>query len=117
MTSCDGDQGWSSASSSTRDAESGLHNKWQATVESTVFRSEYIAMKQGMEASRGLWYKLRMMGVPIAGPTYTFGNNMSVIHNTQCPDVENNRSRITRTYEHARNNSYELFNFKSQSLN
>ena len=39
-----------------------------------------------MEALRGLRYKLRMMGVPISGPTYTFGDNMSVIHNTQRPE-------------------------------
>ena len=60
--------------------------KRQATIESAVFGSEFVAMKQGMEASRGLWYKLRMMGVPIAGPTSTYGDNMSVIHNTQQPE-------------------------------
>ena len=31
-------------------------------------------------------YKLRMMGVPLSGPTYVWGDNMSVIHNTQKPD-------------------------------
>jgi hypothetical protein len=35
------------------------------------------------KALRGIQYKLRMMGVPIAGPTYVYGNNISVIHNTQ----------------------------------
>ena len=58
----------------------------QATIKSAVFGSEIVAMKQGMEASRGLWCKLRMMGVPIAGPTYTYGDNMSVIYNTQRPE-------------------------------
>ena len=62
------------------------HMKCQATVESAVFGTEFIAMKQGMEASCRLWYKLHMMGVPIVGPTYTYGDNMSTIHNTQCPD-------------------------------
>ena len=45
-----------------------------------------MAMKQGMEAMRGLCYKLRMMSVRISGPTYTYGDNMSVIHNTQRPE-------------------------------
>ena len=45
-----------------------------------------MAMKQGMEDVRGLCYKLRMMGVQISGPTYVFGDNMSVIHNTQRPE-------------------------------
>ena len=35
---------------------------------------------------RGLRYKLRMMGIPLEGPSYTYGDNMSVIHNTQRPD-------------------------------
>ena len=35
---------------------------------------------------QGLRYKLRKMGVEIAGPMYTYGDNMSVIHNTQRPE-------------------------------
>ena len=42
-----------------------------------------MSMKQGMEAVRGLRYKIRIMGVQISGPTYVYGYNMSVIHNTQ----------------------------------
>jgi hypothetical protein len=40
-------------------------------------------MKLGVEALRGIRYKLRMMDIPVAGPTYVYGDNMSVIHNTQ----------------------------------
>ena len=43
-------------------------------------------MKAGMESMRGLRYKLRMMGVPILGPTYCYADNMSVIYNTQRPE-------------------------------
>ena len=38
-------------------------------------------MKKGIETVRGIRYKLRMMGVKLSGPTYVYGNNMSVIHN------------------------------------
>jgi Reverse transcriptase (RNA-dependent DNA polymerase) len=62
------------------------YSKRQPTVESSVFGAEFVAMKNGMEALRGLRYKLRMMGVPIDGPSYVFGDNMSVIHNTQRPE-------------------------------
>ena len=48
--------------------------------------AEIVAMKQGMEAVRGLRYKLRIMGVWISGPTYIYGDNMSVINNTQHPE-------------------------------
>ena len=43
-----------------------------------------MAMKHGMETMRGLRNKLHMMGVPISGPSYIYGHNMSIIHNTQC---------------------------------
>ena len=39
-------------------------------------------MKQGIDALRGLRYNLRMMGIPISGPSYINGYNMSIIHNS-----------------------------------
>jgi hypothetical protein len=62
------------------------YSKKQATIETSVFGAEFVAMKQGMEALRGIRYKLRMMGVELAGPSYIYGDNMSVIHNTQRPE-------------------------------
>jgi hypothetical protein len=56
------------------------------TFLNTMFGAEFVAMKNGMECVRGLWYKLRMMGVPLTGPTYIYGDNMSVVHNTQRPE-------------------------------
>lgn len=61
-------------------------SKRQATIETSVFGAEFVAMKQGMETLRGLRYKLRMMGVPLSGPSFIYGDNMSVIHNTQRPE-------------------------------
>ena len=48
-----------------------------------MFEAEFVALKHGMERLCGLRYKLRMMGVSISGPSYIYGDNMSVIHNTQ----------------------------------
>jgi len=61
-------------------------SKKQGSLETSVFGAEFVAMKTGRDAIRGLRYKLRMMGVPIAGPTFVYGDNMSVIHNTQRPE-------------------------------
>jgi len=61
-------------------------SKKQATVETSVFGAEFVAMKLAMESNRALRYKLRMMGVPIDGQSYAYGDNMSVIHNTQRPE-------------------------------
>jgi hypothetical protein len=38
------------------------YSKRQETVETSVFGAEFVAMKVGFEACRGLRYKLRMMG-------------------------------------------------------
>ncbi len=43
-------------------------------------------MKIGMVSLRGLRYKLRVTGIGISGPSYIYGNNMSVIYNTQRPE-------------------------------
>jgi hypothetical protein len=61
-------------------------SKRQPTVESSVSGADFVAMKNGIETCRGLRYKLRMMGVALSGPTYVYGENMSVLHNTQQPE-------------------------------
>ena len=44
-------------------------------------------MKTGVEALRAIRYKLRMMVVPLTGPTYVYDYNMSVIYNTSRPEL------------------------------
>jgi hypothetical protein len=61
-------------------------SKRQPTVESSVFGAEFVAMKNGIETCRGLRYKLIMMGLALSGPTFVYGDNMSVFHNTQRPE-------------------------------
>ena len=61
-------------------------SKKQNTCESSTFGSELVAMKTATEYLRGLRYKLRMMGIPLSGPAYVYGDNMSVIHNTTAPE-------------------------------
>jgi hypothetical protein len=54
---------------------------------------EFVAMKNGIETCRGLRYKLTMMGVTLSGPTFVYGDNMPVVHNTQWPESGlNNKS-------------------------
>ena len=45
-------------------------SKKQLTVESSVFGAEFVALKHGIEELRALRYKMRMMGVPLTGPSY-----------------------------------------------
>jgi hypothetical protein len=61
------------------------YSKKQNTVETSTFGSEFIALKVAAEMLRGLRYKLRMMGVPIAGPSYVYCDNNSVVMNSTAP--------------------------------
>ena len=61
-------------------------SKKQTSVESSSFGSEFVAMKQCCEYIRGLRYKLRMMDIPVEGPTDIYGDNQSVLANTTIPD-------------------------------
>ena len=64
----------------------GSQEKKQATIETSIFGAEFVVMKEGMEYLRGLRCKLQMMEVAISGPSYIYGDNMSIIHNTQWPE-------------------------------
>jgi hypothetical protein len=53
------------------------YSKKQNTVETSTFGSKFEAIKVATEILRGLWYKLRMMGIPIVGPSYVYCDNNS----------------------------------------
>ena len=59
--------------------------KKQGGCETSSFGSEFIAMKQCCEYVRGLRFKLHMMGIPVDGPSYIFGDNKSVLVNSSIP--------------------------------
>ncbi len=58
----------------------------QATIETSVFGAEFVAMKHSIETLRGLRYKIRMMGIPLSGPTYIYGDNKSQVTNSSRPE-------------------------------
>jgi hypothetical protein len=61
------------------------YSKRQNTIESSVFGSEFVALKIASELNEALRYKLRMMGIPISEPTNTFCDNKSVVVNATIP--------------------------------
>ena len=63
-----------------------LLSKKQSTVETSVFSAEFCAMKHGIENLCGIRYKLCMMGIPVKGATYVYGDNMSVVTNVIQPE-------------------------------
>ena len=62
------------------------YSKKQNSIETSSFGLEFTAMKQRTEYIRGLRFKLRMMGIPVSGPAYIFGDNKSVLTNSCIPD-------------------------------
>ena len=61
-------------------------SKKQQTVKTSVFGAEFMALKHGIDRVHIIRYKLRMMGVPLSGPTDVYGDNMSVIKKTPHPE-------------------------------
>jgi hypothetical protein len=61
-------------------------SKQQATIETSIFGVEFVAMKHGIEMLRGLRYKISMMGIPLSGPTYIYGDNKSQVTNSSRPE-------------------------------
>jgi hypothetical protein len=57
-------------------------SKRQPTIETSAFSAEFVAMKHGIEKLRGLRYKVRMMGIPLTGPWYVYGDNKSQVTNS-----------------------------------
>jgi hypothetical protein len=61
-------------------------SKQQPTIECSVFGAEFVAMKHSIETLRGLRYKICMMGIPLSGPTYVYGDNKSQVSNSSRPE-------------------------------
>jgi hypothetical protein len=61
-------------------------SKKQATIETSVFGAEFVTMKHGIKTLRGLRYKVHMMGIPLIGPSYIYGDNKSQVTNSSWPE-------------------------------
>ena len=74
------------------------HNR----VECSTFGSKFVATKQCCEYIRGLRYKLRMMGIPVIGCSFLYGDNQSVLCNTCIPDSTLNKKNHAVAYHFVR---------------
>lgn len=67
------------------------YSKKQNTCESSTFGSEFVAMRIAVEKIRALRYKLRMFGIPIAGPATMLGDNESVVNSASKMEARLNK--------------------------
>jgi hypothetical protein len=58
------------------------YSKKQNTVETATFGSEFVAARIATEQVIDLRYTLRMLGTPLDGPAWMFGDNESVVTNS-----------------------------------
>jgi hypothetical protein len=77
-------------------------SKRQATVEASTFGSESIALRQAIEMIEGLRYKLRMLGVPIEGPTTIYCDNESVVKSSTRPESTLKKKHAAINYHRIR---------------
>jgi hypothetical protein len=78
------------------------YSKHQNTVKTSTFGSEFCAMKIAIDMIEGLCYKLRMMGLPLNGPTSVFCDNQSVVKNTTAPESVLKKRHNAIAYHRAR---------------
>ena len=60
-------------------------SKRQSTVETATYGSEFVAARTCVDQTIDIRYTLRMLGVPLDGPTWMFGDNLSVVNSSTIP--------------------------------
>ena len=78
------------------------HSKRQNTVEASTFGSEFQAMKNAVELTEALRYKLRMFGVPLHMATNIFCDNEAVYKNTTLPESTLKKKHHSIAYHRCR---------------
>jgi len=76
--------------------------KRQNTVETATYGSEFVAARIATEQIIDLRYTLRMMGVPLDGPAWLFGDNQSVITSSTIPHSALSKRRNALSYHRVR---------------
>jgi hypothetical protein len=77
-------------------------SKLQKTVETATYGSEFVAARIASEQIMDLRYTLRMLGAPITGKSYMFGDNQSVITSSTIPHSSLNKRHNALAYHRVR---------------
>jgi hypothetical protein len=62
------------------------HSRRQNTVETSMFGSEFVALRNSSDLIVALRYKLHMIGIPINGPAKTYCDNQGIVKNVSIPE-------------------------------
>ena len=78
------------------------YSKRQNTLESSTFGSEFVALRIAVEMNDALRIKLRMLGIPLEGPTNGFCDNESVVKNATIPESRLSKKHNAIAYHEVR---------------
>jgi hypothetical protein len=73
-------------------------SKRQGCIQSATYGSEFTAARTATEQIMDLCYTLHMMGVPIDGPSWMFGDNQSVLTSYTIPESSLNKQHNVLGY-------------------
>jgi hypothetical protein len=77
-------------------------SKLQTSVETATYGSEFVAARLASEQIMDLRYTLRMLGAPVEGKAYMFGDNQSVITSSTIPHSSLNKRHNALSYHRVR---------------
>ena len=60
-------------------------SKQQSQVKTATYGSEFMAARQAIQQIIDIRYTLRMLGVPLDGPSWLFGDKRSVVNSSTIP--------------------------------
>ena len=78
------------------------YSKKQNTVETSTYGAELVAGRLACEHVMDYRYKLRMLGIPVNGPSIMLGDNMSVIQNCTLPSSQLKKKHNAIAYHRVR---------------
>jgi hypothetical protein len=76
------------------------YSKYQATVETATYRSEFVAARICDEQIIDLCNTLQFQGVPIREKSYMFGYNKSVVDSSMQPDAKLQKRHTMLAFHH-----------------
>jgi len=77
-------------------------SKRQGTVETATYGSDLVASRITTDLIVELCYALRMLGVPISGPSYVFGDNQAVVNSSCIPEYNLKKRHNALAYHRVR---------------
>lgn len=77
-------------------------SKRQSTVETATYGSEFVSGRASTDEIIEFRYALRMLGAPICGPSYLFGDNKSVVDSASIPDFNIKKRHLALCYHRMR---------------